>query len=246
MLRAFSLGLFMCLYASVAAEDVPEYLHICQQTDPELEQCMIRSIEQLRAKLAVGIPELDIPRLEPIDLGDLLVAGSNTPNGLTITAKDIQSYGASDYHIKKIEVVEYGQHYKLQLQLPHLYTKGRYAIDGRVLLLPIKGAGKFTGNFTRCTADVTMVLEPREILGSDHIILKRLQIKVKVGKGSMYLENLFGGDKTLGDIVNDTINQNFEVVSRDIIPLIEKALERHFKKTSNKILSRYTRDQLFP
>lgn len=64
---------------------------------------MIKSIEQLRPKLAVGIPELDIPRLEPIDLGDLLVAGSNTPNGLTITAKDIQSYGASDFQIRKIE-----------------------------------------------------------------------------------------------------------------------------------------------
>lgn len=91
-----------------------------------------------------------------------------------------------------------------------------------------------------------MILEPAEISGNDHIILKKLQIKIKVGRGSMYLDNLFGGDKTLGDIVNDTINQNFEVVSKDIIPLIEKALERHFKKTSNKILSRYTRSQLFP
>uniref|UniRef100_A0A1B0CU11 Uncharacterized protein n=2 Tax=Lutzomyia longipalpis TaxID=7200 RepID=A0A1B0CU11_LUTLO len=222
----------------VVAEEVPDYLQICKQSDPDLPQCMIRSIEQLRPKLAEGIPELDIPRLEPIDLGDLLVAGSNTQNGLTITAKDIQSYGASNFHIKQIEVIEYGQHYKLQLLLPHLYTKGRYSIDGRVLLLPIKGAGKFTGNFTRSTADVTMILEPREISGNDHIILKKLQIKIKVGKGSMYLENLFGGDKTLGDIVNDTINQNFEVVSRDIIPLIEKALEKHFKRTSNKILSR--------
>ncbi|XP_055694818.1 uncharacterized protein LOC129796516 [Lutzomyia longipalpis] len=229
----------------VVAEEVPDYLQICKQSDPDLPQCMIRSIEQLRPKLAEGIPELDIPRLEPIDLGDLLVAGSNTQNGLTITAKDIQSYGASNFHIKQIEVIEYGQHYKLQLVLPHLYTKGRYSIDGRVLLLPIKGAGKFTGNFTRSTADVTMILEPREISGNDHIILKKLQIKIKVGKGSMYLENLFGGDKTLGDIINDTINQNFEVVSRDIIPLIEKALEKHFKRTSNKILSRYTRSQLF-
>ncbi|GAB0098496.1 uncharacterized protein DMENIID0001_142370 [Sergentomyia squamirostris] len=246
MLRTLCFGALVYIHLIAAYEEVPEYIHICQQTDPDLEQCMINTIHNLRSKLAVGIPELDIPRLEPIDLGDLLVAGSNTQNGLTITAKDIQSYGASDFTIKKIEVIEYGQHYKLQLVLPHLHAKGRYSIDGRVLLLPIKGAGKFTGNFTKSVADVTMILEPKEISGNDHIVLKKLQIRIRVGKGSLYLDNLFSGDKTLGDIINDTINQNFDIVSKDIIPLIERALERHFKKTSNKILSRYTRTQLFP
>lgn len=45
-------------------------------------------------------------------------------------------------------VVEYGRSYKFLLLLPHLYVEGRYDIDGRVLVLPIKGSGKFTGNFS--------------------------------------------------------------------------------------------------
>lgn len=82
--------------------------------------------------------------------------------------------------------------------------------------------------------------------GDSYVYVKKLTIRVRVGGGSLRLENLFNGDKTLGDVINQTINQNFDIISKDIIPLIERALERHFKKTANKIMSRYTEQQIFP
>lgn len=82
--------------------------------------------------------------------------------------------------------------------------------------------------------------------GKQHIVLKKLDIKIIIGKGKIKLNNLFGGDRVLGDVINETINQNFEIFSRDIIPLVEKALEKIFKKISNKIVERYTEEQLFP
>lgn len=45
--------------------------------------------------------------------------------------------------------MEYGKVYSFELELPHLYVEGRYVVDGRILLLPVKGAGKFTGNFSK-------------------------------------------------------------------------------------------------
>lgn len=53
-----------------------------------------------------GIPEYDIPSLEPIDLGDLIVAGSRTGEGLSITAKDIKAYGAGNYVLKNLKYGE--------------------------------------------------------------------------------------------------------------------------------------------
>lgn len=91
-----------------------------------------------------------------------------------------------------------------------------------------------------------MNLEPRELNGNTHVYVKKLTIRVRVGGGSLNLENLFGGDKTLGDVVNQTINQNFDLVAKDIIPIVQRALERHFKRTANKIMTRYTEDQVFP
>jgi hypothetical protein len=77
-------------------------------------------------------------------------------------------------------------------------------------------------------------------------MVSKLDIKITVQRGKIELENLFGGDKTLGDIINSVINENFETFSQDLIPLIEKNLSRIFKNTANKIFKKFTLAQLFP
>lgn len=96
------------------------------------------------------------------------------------------------------------------------------------------------------TGDVKIRGEQKTINGKTHMVVKKLDIKIKVQNGRLNLDNLFGGDKVLGDIINHTINQNFNILSQEIIPLIEKALSRIFKRTGNKILERFTEEQLFP
>lgn len=120
-----------------------------------------------------------------------------------------------------------------------------------------------------CTGNVRLQFEAKE--GSNLVQIKKFNIKIKVGKGSLKLSNLFNGDKVLGerkiiflyfidcinfyyfvflkisgDAVNAVINENFDVVSKDIIPLVEKALQRLLKRISSRILENFTHDQVFP
>lgn len=80
----------------------------------------------------------------------------------------------------------------------------------------------------------------------NYSLVKKIDIKIRVSGGKINLENLFGGDKVLGEVVNETINRNFDVLATEIIPLIEKALSKHFKKVGNKIMGRYPEEVLFP
>ncbi|XP_053672331.1 uncharacterized protein LOC128722676 [Anopheles nili] len=236
----------VAFHATVGAVDLPEYLHVCHREDPKLTECMKESIETLRPYLARGIPELDIPSIDPIHLGDLIVAESVPGQGVSISAKDIKAYGPSNFKLKKLNVVEYGKIYSFELELPHLYVEGRYVVDGRILLLPVKGSGKFTGNFTQGIGSVRIKGDRKRINGKDHLSLAKLDIKIRVSDGRVKLENLFGGDRVLGEIINETINQNFNLLSTELIPLIEKALQRIFKRTGNKILERFPEEVLFP
>ncbi|XP_055633724.1 uncharacterized protein LOC129774053 [Toxorhynchites rutilus septentrionalis] len=241
-----TLVIFLFITFTKCEMDLPEYLHVCHRDDPKLTECMKQSIETLRPYLARGIPELDIPSIEPINLGDLIVAESVPGQGISITAKDIKAYGPSNFRLKKLSVVEYGKVYSFELELPHLYVEGRYVVDGRIILLPVKGAGKFTGNFTQGVGNVRIKGDRKVINGKNHLSLAKLDIKIRVGDGKIKLENLFGGDRTLGEIINQTINQNFSLISHELIPLIEKALQRIFKRTGNKILERFPEEVLFP
>lgn len=64
---------------------------------------MAKSIEILRPYLKQGIPELDIAPIEPFELGNLIVAEKTPSQGLSITAKDIRAWGASNFILKKIK-----------------------------------------------------------------------------------------------------------------------------------------------
>lgn len=81
-----------------------DVLHICHKSDPDLNGCVVTSIEKLRPSLVSGIPELDIPSIEPMDIGDLLVSeNTRSSGGLQISANNIRAYGASTFKIKKME-----------------------------------------------------------------------------------------------------------------------------------------------
>lgn len=127
-----------------------------------------------------------------------------------------------------------------------LYVEGGYRVDGRILIIPIKATGKFSGNFTGGTGDVRVKGIQKEINGQKHFVVSKMDIKIKLRKGQISLGELFEGDKILAEVVGQTINQNFELFSQDIIPLIEKSLARIFKRSANKILERFTMAQLFP
>lgn len=143
-------------------------------------------------------------------------------------------------------IVEYASKYSFKLELPHLYVDGRYNVDGKLLFLPVKGEGAFKGNFTGGAGDVRIKGVQKKINGETHFVVSKLDIKISVKKGKIDLVDLFGQDKVLGEIINETINQNFDIFSQDLIPLIEKSLSRIFKQTANKILERFTMAQLFP
>jgi Haemolymph juvenile hormone binding protein (JHBP) len=143
-------------------------------------------------------------------------------------------------------VVEYASKYTFAITLPHLYVTGRYIVDGKVLFLPITGNGKITGNFTNGEGAIRLKGTQKEINGNIHFIVTKLDIKIKVESGKIELDNLFGGDKQLGTVINKVINDNFDTFTNDLIPLIEKSLAKIFKSTGNKILKRFTMAQLFP
>lgn len=143
-------------------------------------------------------------------------------------------------------VVEFASKYSFKIDLPKLFVEGKYIVDGKILVLPVKGSGLFTGNFTGGSGEIRIRGGPKEINGETHFIVNKIDIKMTVKKGRIDLGPLFQGDRTLANIINETINQNFELFSKELIPLIEKSLARIIKGTANKILERFSMAQLFP
>ncbi|XP_058803118.1 circadian clock-controlled protein daywake [Phymastichus coffea] len=246
MSRGTTLAIALCAaLVCCSALELPDFIHVCRRNEPDIEACIRRSVEDLRPQLMSGVPEYNIPSLEPLLLKELVAAEGT--GGLKITARDVSAFGASNFIVQKLRIDLNTLRFALDILLPHLYIEGLYEIDGRVLLLPIRGNGPMTGNFTDATGSVKIQANLfKDAKGEEHVGLSEFRMRINIRKGSLKLDNLFGGDPTLGTVINNAINSNFDAFIKELQPLIEKALSSAFMDIGNSIVRPFTYDQLFP
>ncbi|XP_034238838.1 protein takeout-like [Thrips palmi] len=247
MFPLMALGLMGALAAmapGVEAEiPIPDFIKICKKNDPQVDQCVKRSVEELRSHLVKGIPEFHVPSLEPLIIPEIRVGEST---GIRIRARNVKAFGCSDFKINRLRVDLERNDIEMAITLPKLFILGDYTVDGRVFLLPVRGAGQLSGNMTDCKGDVRLKGTVSKRDGVDYLKYDSLVVRIAVGRGSLHLDNLFGGQQTLGEIVNAAINSNFKAFFNELKPSVERALSQEFLSVANKIVTSVPYDKLFP
>lgn len=74
----------------------------CSRSDPQINQCIKKSFNHLRPFLGVGLPELNVPSLEPLFVEQLSM--DNDAGAVRIKAlfSDILVKGSSNFTIKEV------------------------------------------------------------------------------------------------------------------------------------------------
>lgn len=78
-----------------------DYIKICSRKDPDINNCIIDSIYRLRPYLAKGIPELDVPAIEPFVLPRLQFNIGNGQKPVNLT--NIKAWGTSAFKITDLK-----------------------------------------------------------------------------------------------------------------------------------------------
>ncbi|XP_046969565.1 circadian clock-controlled protein daywake-like [Vanessa cardui] len=131
-----------------ATAEIPPYIKVCQRSDPNVDKCIINSVEELRPKMIKGIPELDVPGIEPLSLGQIALARGPQGAKLTAVVNDVKVRGPSNFIIQELKSDLDRNRFDFKLLLPRLDFAGKYKMDIQVLLLRLQGKGNITGSFT--------------------------------------------------------------------------------------------------
>ncbi|GLV39163.1 uncharacterized protein CBL_06214 [Carabus blaptoides fortunei] len=236
----------MVFFATFSNGELPEYIKVCKRSDPDLYDCISNSVETLKPKLRKGIPELNVPSMEPLPLGTLALNRGPQSARVDFNITNLLVWGPSSFIIKSMNHDIPNYRFAFKVLLPKLHFKGQYSINMNVLLLKLKGRGLATGNITNYFGDVNMqghkiIKDEKEYLQFD-----KLNIKLKVGQTRFKLDNLFNGNPALGTLANDVINQNSDLFIEEIKPALEKSMSDIFTEAANNILNKFTFDELFP
>ncbi|KAE9540064.1 hypothetical protein AGLY_005316 [Aphis glycines] len=119
---------------------IPDYLHICRRSNPDIPKCIIESAYSLRSKLAEGIPEFDVAPMDPMLINTLIPTNGN---GLKIETTNLLVTGTSNFTITHLIADIDKQKYNFQVRFPHMHVMGNYSIDGQIARMVIKGRGDF-------------------------------------------------------------------------------------------------------
>ncbi|XP_057657191.1 circadian clock-controlled protein daywake-like [Diorhabda carinulata] len=209
---------FFHIYVTSKKIRTPSYIKPCSISAPDFEDCCLSHGKEALPYILKGDRRFGIPNMIPLTIPQIDV---DAGNNLKILLKNIEVFGLDKTILNKVKFDTDAKKLMINISIPQLSLRGNYEIDGRILILPIRGNGdldilaidgiyQYNAEYiiSKYKGDDYFDLTEKDTLDFD---LKNMKIK---------LNNLFDGDKKLGDQMNKFLNENWKEVLSEFGPAI--------------------------
>lgn len=88
-----------------------------------------------------------MPTIEPFILQELSLQLTGGPQGYRINLKNMEVFGASNFTVKSIKLMDGDKPFEARLTIPKLSIKAKYSSSGVLIIIPAGGAGEFSATF---------------------------------------------------------------------------------------------------
>ncbi|XP_047990160.1 circadian clock-controlled protein daywake-like [Leguminivora glycinivorella] len=212
MLRYFC---FLAVILGARSASAP-FLTPCKKGD---KACIVASAQAMVPILAPGLPELNVPSLDPM----LLKVVKSEEAGLRLTLKNTTVTGMKDCTIEDARLDAESLDVVVRCSV---VLRGWYKLRGTILVLPIRGEGKDTIKIRDIVISAKAKLATvKGADGQEHWHIKHWEHSFDVRtKTTFDFDNLFDGNKNLSDPVDAIVNANWKLVMLEIAPPIVRAI----------------------
>ncbi|KAG7206396.1 hypothetical protein KM043_003758 [Ampulex compressa] len=241
------LVVMLTVIVAVSPENLPSSWKTCDKADPKFYTCIADAITDAVTSLAGGLKSFKILPIEPLAVDKIKIAG--TPGSVSVTQeyKNIKLHGLTKGLVLKNYRIDWDkQIWTSESYNPQVDFVGDYKIDGKILLLPITGSGKSNITMYDLVSQNTIYCEQYQKDGEEYLRVKKYAIKFSPGRVTMQFDNLFGGDSVLGEQMNKFINDNSQLLFKELQAPYEESFGLVFAKISNEIFSRVPLSKIFP
>lgn len=124
---------------------------------------------------------------------------------------------------------------------------GKYEMSGKIIYLPITGEGRANISMHELSSVHELkgdyFTKPED--GETYINVTDYRIKFKPKRVTFQFENLFQGDKVLGQTMNQFMNENWKAVFNGLAPDYEKFFGAKFKDFANNVFKNVPMKKIF-
>ncbi|XP_013175396.1 PREDICTED: circadian clock-controlled protein-like [Papilio xuthus] len=230
--------LFVTLFCYINAEEelLPSFIEKCDYKDKKVDSCIRKQIENSLSRFAKGIPELGVPSIDPVQLDEINIDG----NGLKLKFVEAAMYGLSDSKLTdlKVDIGSNEEDFNLGFK-GNMSLIAKYNIDGKILILPIKGDGDAVVKANNVEVNIqSKLVHVKDSKGRSHLKLITPNYKYDIQSTTFDLKNLFNGNKELAETTLSFANENWRQLMDDLAPPAIKQIVRSVIKAINKFFSK--------
>ncbi|EDW62291.1 circadian clock-controlled protein daywake [Drosophila virilis] len=236
--------------AAGGGDPLPDKLQRCRVDD---EACILRQTQTYVRLYKNGIPERNVPSIDPFQLGTLSInSGGDTDSvQFNLIMSNTTLHNFADTVIFKSAkgfTKDLNKPLKLlwSVTLPAVELRADYEVEGKILILPIVSHGKLVIKLNEMQSRSRIRATP-EKRADGHTYLKVTEYKSvgKVASGHFNLTNLFNDNAELRDSTLKVLNDEWDALSADIQPKITEASDRFLSVALQKLLDTLPYDEFF-
>ncbi|XP_076275452.1 circadian clock-controlled protein daywake-like [Rhynchophorus ferrugineus] len=208
MRSIYGLLLVVCLLGingeKSKSKSLPSYIKACSRS-ADLSACALKHGTESIQHILKGDSNFKSPSLTPWFLERV----EAKTGGLELTLTNASVHGLEKTVLKNIKIDVDKKHVDLEVFMKTLRVDSLYKVNGQILVLPIKGEGPSEFIFNDCTFDYSFDYElTQKKDGKTYMANIKPKTSFKIENGHFQIDNLFDGNKALGDNINKVLNEN--------------------------------------
>ncbi|GIY83793.1 uncharacterized protein CEXT_590191 [Caerostris extrusa] len=229
MKSVFAFIFILFAWVVIAVNTSAEITRQDVEADPDLEKYLREAIDNFREQMKVGIPEINMPILDPLVLKDLDINVDENLATMELSIKTLTVRCLSDFNITHLKPNLEEFFLGINLTLPEIYVHGQYSVNGKLLkIFPIYGQGNFYLNAT----DINISGVGQLGFTADTMQMDLLRLDLHWKHLDVLMENFLGGGS-----FSEVLQRIVPNVGRDIFnvykPLILEKLETYLTSKIN-------------
>ncbi|XP_045454526.1 uncharacterized protein LOC123663929 [Melitaea cinxia] len=232
--------LCVCFHGTLQLVPLPDFIHPCGELTDE---CFTKATLDAIPGVVRGIPEADIPPLDPLYLEKNITM--NLPGNVKMTFHNGKLVGLSTCVPEKVSSRREKRTFIFDMHC-NFTIKGRYSINGKILLFNLDTEG--SAKIKIWNQHIHLEVLEKVVKGKDgegHYKINSYKYKADYGTDlKLNLTNLFRGSPQISANILEVLNSNAQLVAQEFGgPILDYAID-YAMNVTQRFFSTYTYDQI--
>ncbi|XP_014241567.1 circadian clock-controlled protein-like [Cimex lectularius] len=229
----------------ISASGLPPWIKPCK-VGPKFDECSIKNGKFAMPYIMKGDPKYQVPTMDPLFIPELSITEDQSKSiAMNITLRNTEIRGLRNSNFVSSKYDAQRKHFEWVFDNLDLQLFSDYKISGKFLLLPIVGNGHTTITIKDVKLMVYIDYKTEKRNDEDYAVIKNLDIKYTTKRLTINLENLFNGNRELGNNINGLMNLNWRELNNSLGPGVTKAIAIYLKQVLDNILKTVPVKEIF-